>query len=340
VVQFLLSLLFALLPVLVFLAALVFLDSFKLVRMRSIILAIFIGCCTAGISMGTVLLLRSVVQDLDLDLDLYSRYGAPVLEEFLKAVYVFLLIRSRKVGFMVDAAIYGFAVGTGFALVENVYYIQAVKDANIFLWVIRGFGTAIMHGGTTTVFAVLGKVQADRKETISSIMFLPGLGIAFVIHSFYNHFFLSPIHSTLMILIVLPATLAAVFQRSEKSTRRWLGVGFDTDVDMLNMILTGDFTETPVGKYLMSLQEQFKSEIIADMLCLLRLHLELSVRAKGILLMREAGFREPPDPEVKEKFSELNYLRKAIGPTGLMAVAPVMNTSSRDLWQMYMLEQS
>ena len=51
----------------------------------------------------------------------YSRWISPWLEESLKAALIVYLIRTRRVGMLVDAAIYGFAIGTGFALVENLY---------------------------------------------------------------------------------------------------------------------------------------------------------------------------------------------------------------------------
>ena len=78
-------------------------------------------------------------------------------------------------------------------------------------------------------------------------------------------------------------------------------------------------------------------EVIADMLCLLRLYVELSMRAKGVLLMQGAGFRVAEDPEIKEKFDELKYLENSIGKTGHLAIAPFLHKSSRDLWQLHML---
>jgi hypothetical protein len=128
-----------------------------------------------------------------------------------------------------------------------------------------------------------------------------------------------------------------VFNQSEKSTREWLGIGFDTDVEVLNMIITGNLSETKIGRYLQTLKNRFPGEVVADMLCLLRLHLELAIRAKGILLMRNAGFKTTPDPETKAKLDELQYLEKSIGKTGHLAILPFLHTSNRDLWQLYML---
>jgi hypothetical protein len=56
-------------------------------------------------------------------------------------------------------------------------------------------------------------------------------------------------------------------------------------------------------------------------------------------MMREAGFKPAPPAGTQEKFRELRHLEKNIGPTGRLAIAPFLHTSSRDLWQIYMLDQ-
>jgi hypothetical protein len=168
-------------------------------------------------------------------------------------------------------------------------------------------------------------------------VFLPGLALAIVIHSFFNHFVFSPELSTGMIVALLPAILLVVFSQSEKATRQWLGVGFDTDQQLVKMITTGKIAETRIGMYLQSLKARFPGELVADMLCVLRLHVELATRAKGVLLMWEAGFKPPADPEVKEKSAELEYLEKNLGKTGRLAIMPFIHTSSRELWQLHML---
>ena len=75
------------------------------------------------------------------------------------------------------------------------------------------------------------------------------------------------------------------------------------------------------------------------MLCLLRIQLELGIRAKGLLLAREAGLHVPVGDEVRANLQELRYLERAIGPTGLLALKPIVRRSSRDLWEVYLLER-
>jgi hypothetical protein len=99
----------ALLPVVVFLGALVWFDSFKVVRARAILVAALAGMASAfaGYWINGFLLYEFEIDYVD-----YARWVSPWLEEALKAALIVYLIRTRRVGMIVDAAIYGFAVGT------------------------------------------------------------------------------------------------------------------------------------------------------------------------------------------------------------------------------------
>lgn len=327
----------ALLPVVLFLVALIFMDSFKLVPLRGVILALGAGLLAAGLATALNL---GLLGSLGLDSRTVSRLLAPATEELLKALYVAWLVRRQRIGFQVDAAILGFAVGTGFALAENLEYLHSLSHAGLGLWVVRGFGTALLHGSTTALFAMISKSLVDKRESWGGWAFGPGLLSAIVLHGAFNHFAPRPLLGTLLLLVVMPALLVLVFERSEKGTRAWLGVGFDTDAELLGLIVSGNVSTTRAGLYLETLKARFPGTTLVDMLCLLRLHLELSIRAKGMLLAREAGFPVSVDEDVQASLNELRYLEKEIGPTGLLALKPIQARTSRDLWQLYMLEEA
>ncbi len=324
----------ALLPVLLFLGSLILLDSFKLVRLRAVLQAIAAGAVAAfiGAAVNGALLDR-----LGLELTAYSRYVAPWVEELLKAGWVFFLIRRQRVGFLVDAAILGFAVGAGFALAENVDYLRHLESAGLSLWFARGGGTAILHGATTATVAVLAKHFHDRRPGLTA--FLPGLALAIPVHSLFNHFVLPPIISALALLATLPLLLLLVFDRSEKATRAWLAGEFDGELQMLQEILAGTVAHTRTGAYLESLKSRFEGTTLADMLCLLQIQLELKIRAKGMLMAREAGLELPVGEDVRANLKELHYLKGQIGRTGLLAMRPILSLNSRDVWQLSMMEE-
>jgi protease PrsW len=327
----------ALLPVLLFLALLVLLDSFKLVSMRQVLLALAAGGAAAVLAARVN---GALLDATGISTTAYSRYVAPLFEETLKALWIALLIRRRRVGFLVDAAILGFAVGAGFALFENVEYLRALAEARPLLWLVRGLGTAVLHGATSSVFALLAKGLSDRHPEFPLVAMAPGLLAAIGAHSLYNHFFLPPPIAAAVLLVAMPLLVVAVFARSERATRAWLGVGLDSDLELVLSIVSGQALETRIGGYLRTLSARFPGEVVADMLCLVRIQAELAIRAKGLLLAREAGLDAPVGEDVRASLAELRYLERSIGRTGLLALAPILRRSSRDVWQVYLLEEA
>jgi RsiW-degrading membrane proteinase PrsW (M82 family) len=327
----------SILPVFLFLGALVLIDSYKLVALRAVLLAVVAGAIAGLAGYGINVWLRPA---LGMDVTTYSRYVSPAIEETLKAAYVVYLLSRNRIGFVVDAAILGFGIGTGFAFLENLYYLRVNPDATIWTWIVRGFGTAVMHGGTTAMFAMVARTLHNRATSLRPALLLPGLLVAMVLHSLYNHFLLQPVLATGLIMLVLPWIAAGIFKQSERDTRSWLGTSFDTDQELLAAIRTGQMSETAVGKYLATVRSRFAPEVIVDMMCLLRLRAELGIRAKGLLMMREAGFEAEPDPAARDTFVELRYLEKSIGTTGMLALNPFIHTSTRDLWQLNLLDEA
>jgi RsiW-degrading membrane proteinase PrsW (M82 family) len=323
------------LPVFLFLGALVVLDSYKLISLRAILFAVAAGAAAALVGYAVNVSLRPA---LGFDMARDTVFVSPVVEELLKAVYIVWLLRRNKVGFVVDAAIYGFAIGTGFAFFENIYYLPVHPNPTIWTWIVRGFGTALMHSGTTAIFAMISRTLDNRATAVRLWTLLPGLAAAIVLHSLYNQFLVAPLLATALIVLVFPYIFMFLFQRSERETRGWVGSGFDTDQELLRVMRAGQVSDTPVGLYLKGLRTSYPPEVIVDMMCLLRLRAELGIKAKGILLMREAGFEADPDPSLPAKLEEMRYLEQSIGRTGMRALKPFVDTNAQDLWQLNLLD--
>ena len=327
----------ALIPVLLFLAALVQGDSYKLLRLRTVLSFAAAGALAAGASyLANVWAYAHFAGDFQA----YSRYVSPWIEEALKAVVLVFLIRTRRVGLPVDAGIAGFAIGTGFALVENLYYLASRPDTALAVQVIRGFGTAIMHGGTTTVLAMISVTLYERRPNGGLHLMLPGYLAAVALHAGFNQLLVRPALATLATVLVLPFVIYLVFQHSERVLRDWLDTDLDSKVQLLELINSGTFLDSPLGRVLRSLRDRFRGEDLADMLCLLRLHGELALRAKGVLLLRESGMEELAlDDETRDKLAELAQLERAIGKTGMLALRPLMMSTGKDVWQLKLLER-
>ncbi len=324
-----------LLPVLIFLIVLLYMDSYKLVSLRTVLWVIFAG---ALLPVAGYWINGYAIEVLAWDFQTYSRYAAPVIEEGLKASVMVFLFRTNRIGFLVDSAILGFAVGAGFGVVENFYYLYMASDAHIAVWVVRGFGTAIMHGGAMALFGVMAQTLTERSMKINPLLYVPGFIVAITIHSVFNHFPGTPILTTLGTLIALPPVLLVVFQKSARTMHEWLEVDFDEDALLLEQINSGAFAESKIGQFLEDLKDKFSGPVVVDMLCYLRLYTELALRAKGVLMMRENGLDTPVGERTRAKFEEMRYLEKSIGKTGCLAMRPFLQMTRKDLWQLYVLE--
>jgi len=238
---------------------------------------------------------------------------------------------------MIDGAIYGFAVGTGFALLENTYYLSQLAEGSTMLWLVRGFGTAIMHGGTTAIFSVILMSAINRNRNIRMYL-ITGYLIAVLVHYFYNWLSFSGQLATLSVIITIPAFMTIIFILNEKSLRKWVDLEMDKEVELLLMIRRGNFSDTKAGQYVITLKKHFQPLIIVDILSYIYIYLELATKAKANLILRENDMPVNKIPDIDEQLKELSILKKNIGKTGMIAIRPILRMNNKDLWNLTMLK--
>jgi RsiW-degrading membrane proteinase PrsW (M82 family) len=324
-------------PVLLLLAVLMYLDSWKLVDLSRVLQMLVIGGLLAA---ATRVINEGVLGLTHLELSTYGRYVAPCIEESLKAgVLVYLFMRNR-VGFMVDAAILGFTIGAGFGVVENLYYLWGFPQASLGIWLARGFGTAVMHGGATAIFGVLAQSLTERHARFNPALYLPGLLIAVVAHVVFNSFADLPIIATAGALLVLMLTLLLVFAKSEHKIHQWLLTDYESHEHLLGDIRSGKFQHEEGGRFILDLARHFDESVVADAFAYVRLHTELVLRFDQLEMAREAGETAVPfvTEEWEKSFQELHGLERKIGKTALLSIWPHLHFSRRELWELYEIE--
>lgn len=327
--------LFSLTPVILFLIGLFLLDSFKLVRKSLLILTICWGIVAA---LAAYYANSFLAESFAVAFSSFTLWVAPLTEEIFKIIIVIYLIFRKKIGFTIDAAIYGFAAGTGFALAENTFYlIELGYEASLPIHAMRGFGTALMHGGCTSIAAMLLLDGVQREKKIP-LALLPGLLIAIAIHSGFNRFLLNPFLQTVLIFLVLPILFLFLFQRSNHLLQNWLEMEFSNEVALLSMIRKGKFSQTKAGTYLVNLKQHFEPEMIVDLYCYVSLYLELSIISKRNIMLKEQGFPIIKEPDILDKLTELQQLRKQIGKVGVIALQPLVKMQYRELWKLNQLK--
>ncbi|HUO93640.1 MAG TPA: PrsW family glutamic-type intramembrane protease [Rhizomicrobium sp.] len=322
-------------PVLLFLTALLYLDSFKLVSAAHVFGVMLFGVLAAA---ATYPISGLLMDAFHVDFHDYSRFMAPALEEGLKAAMIIWLFARNRIGFMIDAAILGAAVGAGFALAENIYYAYVFSQANLGTWIVRGLGTAVMHSGTTAVFAIATEALRERREGLGLVAAIPGFLFAISLHAIFNQFLDFPIASTAGVLVVLPLMLMMAIDKSEHEVHGWLIHDYESHEHLLADIQSGRFLHSEAGAFILSLAARFSKKTVADIFAYLKLHTELVICAEKLLLAREQGEPAHACRADAEQFARLHALERRIGRTALLAVWPHLKFSRQELYELHALE--
>ena len=108
----------------------------------------------------------------------------PITEEILKAlpilIYAMLVSDKRETLFTASMA-----VGIGFAVLENAFYLLNDPSFNMMDAIIRAFGTGLMHGMCTLLVGV-GISFAKRRKKVFLVGTFALLSTAITYHSIYN----------------------------------------------------------------------------------------------------------------------------------------------------------
>ena len=121
-----------------------------------------------------------------LSMDTYSMTViiTPVSEELLKALPVlyYAIVISDKRERLFAASM---AIGIGFALLENAYFLLNSDNFTIIIAIIRAFGAGLMHGMCTLLVGV-GISFVKKKSKLFAVGTFGLLSTAIVYHGIYN----------------------------------------------------------------------------------------------------------------------------------------------------------
>lgn len=121
-----------------------------------------------------------------LSMDMYSLtvIVTPVSEELLKALpllyYAVVISDKREQLFTASMAI-----GIGFAVLENAYFLFNYSDFDLLSAIIRAFGAGLMHGMCTLLVGV-GISFVKKKSKMFAVGIFGLLSTAIVYHGVYN----------------------------------------------------------------------------------------------------------------------------------------------------------
>jgi RsiW-degrading membrane proteinase PrsW (M82 family) len=327
----------------IMLATFVWLDAFALMSLKEVSVLLLLGAIGA---LAAWPVSGRLLDTLPIGFSLYSRFIAPWIEEAIKAASIILLFRMNRIGYKLDAVISGFAIGAGFSVVENIVYLTIFPDYGTGTWLVRGFGTAIMHGTTLAVLAAIAHEFAERETReaaadydFSLMWFVPGYGVAVALHTAFNQFPDRPMISMMGAILVAPIALIAILNFGTAEAQRWLATECAEHKAQLEALRAGRWPDGPAGKKIAALAERLGPEAMKRVRRYWELQAWLVAEAEETMMEEAAGDAELDSSAVSAAFAELDGLKRALGRSTFAAVQALLPFSRNDLWEVSELRQ-
>ena len=319
------SFIISILPNALYLLVLKLLDSFALARFKLIMRNMLFGLMWCALSF---LLTNPVCLGIPVSVGDFSLM--PLLEEILKGCILAWLITRHKFKFLAQCLIYGAAIGSGFSLLENIIYFYFNPGMAVGTAIVRGFGCAILHMGCTALFATILLLINKKHPGIFGIIIsiLPSAAIHFLHNFVLERELMKPMSALLLIMVIFIVLFILLFLYDEKKIYEWMDHSINDDIQTRSAILSGNFSSTKAGEYLLSVKEQFPPEVFFDMICYVQLFLEIRIDKQSEMLLRQAGFEDPNaekrHTERSARKAELASLATQIGRTGMQILSPIV----------------
>lgn len=323
----------SLLPVVIYIFVVYQIDNFSLISVKRLVLLILCGMLTALLCFGIFQLTGEMLADE------HSDYVNPVMEEVVKGLPLLYLASRKKIVFFIDSVICGAAVGGGFSILENIFYLLLGDEMGMGTVLFRGLEVALIHMGCSAIVAaglmlVIRLIERSRskldlkKSDIAMSVFL--LLEAPLLHVCHNAFHFNPLMQFIFVFGTMGGLLMWTYYYDVDMIHRWIDKGLDKQFALLDSIKSGQLDNTQTGKFLVSIKEKFPPEDFFDIICYVQLHVELSVAAKSRVMVRESGLVKdlPLSDENKtlilSQYEEYKLLEKRLGKAARMTIAPVV----------------
>jgi hypothetical protein len=231
-------------------------------------------------------------------------------------------------------------------VVENIIYLTVYPQYGTGTWLVRGLGTAIMHGTTVAILAAIAHELAERETRESAgdfqfnlLWFLPGYVVAVALHTAFNQFPDRPMLAMMAAAVIAPIAIMTVLQLGTAEARRWLVAERSEHKAQLEALRSGIWPETPAGRKIAALAERADPETARRMRRYWELQAWLVAEAEQLMLDESDGDAILEPAQVRSAFAELDGLRRALGKSRIAALSALLPFSRNDQWEVAELRQ-
>lgn len=310
------------------------LDLYKTGEFRTIVICLFAGL--VAFELSSVINRTTMNQGWLTNLDVI-RYSAPVVEEILKGLVLWYLVRRPKFTYFVEGAVYGFAAGIGFAIFENFEYILADPGSALPLAIGRVISTNLIHATTCSLLGIaLGYARLERKSTRINSSLL-GLLVAILLHMSYNNLVTRVDRNWILIYAFAAGITGAGFiaftlQRGLKEEKAWI----EEKLGMTDRVTSGEVAVIErldqLQEILKPLVERFGNKKASQIEHFLIIQARLGILRKSLDKLSDERMTRSVEAQMAKLRTEVDDARREVGSYAMLYLRHTIPEDASPLW--------
>jgi len=258
--------------------------------------------------------------------DTIVRLVAPIEEEIFKALVFIYLFKRINFTYFVDAAVYGFSIGIGFAVIENFEYISGLADqAALSLAISRVISTNLIHASASSIAGMaFGRARFFNFGRQVRVI-AQGLALAMVLHLFFNNLVSSVGGGMLLVYAAFVGMLATWYIIREinsgmRDAKQWI----EEKLGMADRVTAGEAAMvnrmSDLQTLLAPIAAQFGEQKAGDVERFLIIQARLGILRKNLERLQDEFLLKETRQEMDKLREEMDVLRRKVGSYTMMTL--------------------
>jgi RsiW-degrading membrane proteinase PrsW (M82 family) len=308
-------------------------DRYGTGNFRYVVLSFLCGALAFGVA--------AVINRLLIGNDVFERltvlrFVAPFEEEILKGLILIYLIRRPNFTYFVDGAIYGFAAGIGFAVVENFDYVFGAASA-LDVAVGRVISTNLIHGSASAIVGIAAGLARFSRGSGRSLRLFAGLVLAILLHTGFNNLVTRVASGWLLVYaaVVGVTAFAAIWmsiQRGLADEKAWIEetLGMTDRVTASEAAVVHRISE--LDDILKPLALRFGDEKAGQIEKFLFMQARLGILRKTLEKLPDEDLLQATRLEISRIRQEMDDARRSVGWIVMMYLRSIFPEEDVSLW--------
>lgn len=264
------------------------------------------------------------------------RFGAPILEELFKGAILLYLVRRLDFTYFVDGAIYGFTVGIGFAIIENVEYVFANPDSALALAFLRVVSANLIHATASgSIGIALGWARFERADSSRrQLALLASILVAMALHMAFNNLVVNGVPILVPVLIGCGGgvIIYVVMRRGLRIMKGWVDEELKSDASITSHEINAVNQLETVDAALAGFKERFGEKNAALAKELLLAQAQMGIYKRVAEKQQDETLRRSAEARTNGLRADMEKNRKKLGAYCMLFLRNIFPESASPLW--------